>query len=74
MKKRINYNQKNLNILELNKTNKKDKIKILMKVHEKSNNKKYEVYIDMIFDVKSDPMHVTRKKNLHFVLHKRKVN
>ena len=75
MKKSIKHSHKNLNILELNKKNKKKKIKILMKVYEKSNDKKYDVYIDMIFDVKSDPMHVTRKKNMRFVLHKKsKIN
>ena len=72
MKKRINFYKKNLNILELNKKNKKEKIKILIKVYEKSNDKKYDVYVDMLFDVKSDPMHVTRKKNIHFILHKKK--
>ena len=74
MKKRINFYKKNLNILELNKKNKKEKIKILIKVYEKSNDKKYDVYVDMLFDVKSDPMHVTRKKNIHFILHKKKIN
>tara|TARA_B100001063_G_scaffold205999_1_gene201197 strand:- start:664 stop:888 length:225 start_codon:yes stop_codon:yes gene_type:complete len=74
MKKKINFNNKNLNILELNKKNKKDKIKILIKVYEKSNDKKYDVYIDMIFDVKSGPMNVTRKKNMRFILHKKKIN
>ena len=74
MKKRINFNNKNLNILELNKKNKKEKIKILIKVYEKSNDKKYDVYVDMFFDVKSDSMHVTRKKNIRFILHKKKIN
>ena len=55
MKKRINFYKKNLNILELNKKNKKEKIKILIKVYEKSNDKKYDVYVDMLFDVKSMP-------------------
>ena len=74
MKKRINFNNKNLNILELNKKNKKEKIKILIKVYEKSNDKKYDFYVDMFFDVKSYPMHVTRKKNIRFILHKKKIN
>ena len=74
MKKRINFYNKNLNILELNKKNKKEKIKILIKVYEKSNDKKYDVYVDMLFDVKSDPMHVTRKKNIRLILHKKKIN
>ena len=45
-----------------------------VKVYEKSNDKKYNVDIDMIFDVKSGPMNVTRKKNIRFILHKKKIN
>ena len=73
MKQKINNIQKNINFLKLDKRNKKDKVKIFMKVLEKTDDDKYEVFIDIIFDIKSDPLHVTRKRKLQFALHKKPI-
>ena len=37
-----------------------------MKVLEKTDDDKYGVFIDIIFDIKSDPLHVTRKRKLQW--------
>ena len=42
MKPKINNIQKNINFLKLDKRNKKDKVKIFMKVLEKTDDDKYE--------------------------------
>ena len=42
-------------------------------IKEKTNDDKYEVFIDIIFDIKSDPLHVTRKRKLQFALHKKPI-